>query len=81
MTPVPRPNYRVGAPIPGYYGEVLNTDAGIYGGANIGNLGGTQSEVIPLHGCANSISIQLPPLSMVVFKPILPKEAPPRRGK
>ncbi|MDB5386030.1 MAG: glycogen branching enzyme, partial [Planctomycetaceae bacterium] len=81
FTPVPRPNYRVGVPTPGYYGEVINTDAGIYGGSNLGNLGGTQSELVPLHGCAQSISIQLPPLSMVAFKPVLPKEAAPKRGK
>jgi 1,4-alpha-glucan branching enzyme len=81
MTPVPRPNYRVGAPIAGYYGEVINTDAGIYGGSNLGNLGGTQSEPVPLHGCAQSIAIQLPPLSMVAFKPVLPKAAAPKRGK
>ena len=75
FTPVPRPNYRIGVPNPGFYGEVINSDAGIYGGSNIGNLGGTQSEPIPLHGCQQSISIQLPPLSMVVFKPVFPKEA------
>lgn len=79
MTPVPRPNYRVGVPVAGYYGEVINTDAGIYGGSNLGNLGGTQSDPVPLHGCAQSIAIQLPPLSMVAFKPVLPKDAGPKR--
>ena len=75
FTPVPRPNYRVGVPDPGYYGEIMNTDAGIYGGANLGNLGGTHSEPLPLHGCPQSISIQLPPLAMVLFKPMRPKPA------
>ncbi len=36
-TPVPRHNYRVGAASEGWYEEILNTDAGIYGGGNIGN--------------------------------------------
>jgi hypothetical protein len=67
MTPVPRPDYRIGVPAPGYYGEIMNTDAAIYGGANLGNLGGTTSEPLPLHGCQQSISIQLPPLAMVLF--------------
>jgi len=73
FTPIPRPNYRIGVPAPGYYGEILNSDAGIYGGANLGNLGGTHTDPLPLHGCQQSISIHLPPLAMVLFKPMRPK--------
>lgn len=81
MTPVPRPDYRIGVPAPGYYGEIMNTDAAIYGGANLGNLGGTTSEPLPLHGCQQSISIQLPPLAMVLFKPMRPKPATVETGR
>jgi 1,4-alpha-glucan branching enzyme len=32
FTPVPRYDYRIGAPREGFYSELLNTDASIYGG-------------------------------------------------
>jgi 1,4-alpha-glucan branching enzyme len=69
FTPVPRDSYRLGVPKPGFYGEVLNTDASLYGGGNVGNLGGVYTEPIPMHGHAQSISIRMPPLGMVVMKP------------
>jgi 1,4-alpha-glucan branching enzyme len=72
FTPVPRDNYRIGIPQPGYYAEILNSDAEIYGGSNVGNLGGVYSEAIPMHGCEQSISLRLPPLAAVVLKPTLP---------
>jgi len=31
--------YRVGVPAPGFYRELLNTDASAYGGTNVGNMG------------------------------------------
>ncbi len=44
FTPVPRPDYRVGVPRAGWYHELLNSDAALYGGGNFGNSGGRQSE-------------------------------------
>lgn len=69
FTPVPRDNYRLGVPKAGFYGETLNSDAEIYGGGNIGNLGGTYSEPIPMHGHAQSINVRIPPLGMIVLRP------------
>lgn len=69
FTPVPRYNYRVGVPRAGFYAEILNSDAGIYGGGNVGNLGGTYTERIPMHAREHSVSVQLPPLGMVMLKP------------
>jgi len=69
FTPVPRYNYRIGVPYPGYYKEIFNSDSEIYGGANIGNLGGKNAEKIPWHGRPYSIEINLPPLAGVIFKP------------
>ena len=40
LTPVPRYRYRVGLPKPGKWREMLNSDAQVYGGSNVGNLGG-----------------------------------------
>jgi len=68
FTPVPRQAYRVGVPIPGYWEEILNSDAIEYGGSGSGNAGGTTSEAISWHGKKNSILITLPPLAAVVFK-------------
>lgn len=70
FTPVPRPGYRLGVPEPGWYQEVLNSDAGIYGGGNLGNGGGVQAEPTPWQGFPWSIEILVPPLATVFFKPI-----------
>jgi len=63
FTPVPRTDYRVGVPEAGYYREAVNTDAGIYGGSNMGNGGGVDSEPVEAHGHAQSIRLTLPPLA------------------
>jgi 1,4-alpha-glucan branching enzyme len=63
MTPVPRTGYRVGCPWPGRYEEILNSDAEVYGGSGMGNLGGVDSEPIEMHGRRNSLVLTLPPLS------------------
>ncbi|MBV9250011.1 MAG: 1,4-alpha-glucan branching protein GlgB, partial [Acetobacteraceae bacterium] len=39
MTPVPREGYGIGVPRPGLWRELLNSDAAVYGGSNIGNSG------------------------------------------
>jgi 1,4-alpha-glucan branching enzyme len=67
-TPVVRYNYRLGVPEPGFYREVINTDAETYGGSNIGNLGGVQTEDVPWMGREHSILINLPPLATLAFK-------------
>jgi len=68
-TPVVRPNYRLGVPRAGFYREIINTDAETYGGGNVGNLGGIQSEDRPWMGREHSILMQLPPLATLAFKP------------
>lgn len=68
FTPVPRYNYRIGVPTHGFYREVLNSDASEYGGSGLGNYGGLHSDEWRHHGHDYSISITLPPLSIVVLK-------------
>jgi len=70
FTPVPRYNYRIPAPHLGKYREVLNTDAQIYGGSGIGNMGEVSSEVVMHNGHPYSVAITLPPLGAVFFKPM-----------
>jgi 1,4-alpha-glucan branching enzyme len=68
FTPVPHHNYRIGVPERGFYKEVLNSDAPIYGGSGIGNLGGKYTDDYGTHGKPYSIDVTAPPLSVVVLK-------------
>ncbi len=67
FSPVVRTSYRLGVPEPGLYREILNTDAGVYGGSNVGNAGAVMAEPIPWHGLPYSISLKLPPLGALWF--------------
>ena len=67
-TPVVRHDYRIGVPQSGFYEEIFNSDAKVYGGVNSGNAGGIPSESVESHGKSDSIVIQLPPLAAVYFK-------------
>jgi 1,4-alpha-glucan branching enzyme len=67
-TPVVRYDYRLGVPESGFYREIINTDGETYGGSNVGNLGGVQSEARDWMGKENSILINLPPLATLAFK-------------
>jgi 1,4-alpha-glucan branching enzyme len=69
FTPVPRHGYRVGVTEGGPWREVLNTDAGEYGGSGLGNLGGTWAEDVPCHGMPHSLTLTLPPLGLVALLP------------
>ena len=68
FTPVPRFSYRLGAPIEGYYREILNTDSELYFGSNIGNFGDRWTEPHQWQNRNQSIVIDVPPLSLVGFK-------------
>ena len=68
FTPVPRHNYRVGVPHGGFWKEILNSDASDYGGSGLGNSGGVEAESMSAHGRDFSISLTLPPLSVLFFK-------------
>lgn len=68
FTPVPRFDYRIGVPKGGFWREIINTDAKEYWGSGMGNLGGKTSENIPFHGREFSLSITLPPLSVLYLR-------------
>jgi 1,4-alpha-glucan branching enzyme len=69
FTPVPRPNYRIGVPQDGRWHEILNSDAEYYGGSGIGNYGGADAQPMPYEEYSQSLTLTLPPLSMLLFKP------------
>ncbi|HMM38775.1 MAG TPA: 1,4-alpha-glucan branching protein GlgB [Desulfovibrio sp.] len=65
FTPVPRQGYAMRCPGPGWWREILNSDAAIYGGSNLGNNGG--AEAFHREGRGWSLSLTLPPLAAVAF--------------
>ncbi|CAM3389905.1 1,4-alpha-glucan branching protein GlgB [Paracoccus nototheniae] len=67
FTPVPRPDFRIGVPLAGHWREALNTDALVYGGSGMGNLGGVQADGPGQDGQPASMAVTLPPLSVVIF--------------
>jgi 1,4-alpha-glucan branching enzyme len=67
MTPVVRNNYRIGVPRAGRYLERINSDAEVYGGSGVGNLGGVDAEPVPAHGREQSLNLVLPPLATLIF--------------
>ena len=68
FTPVPRIGYRIGATRGGLWRELLNSDAGEYGGSGMGNFGQLQAEPIPAHGRPYSVNLTLPPLAVLYLK-------------
>ena len=70
MTPVPRDNFRLGVPQEGTYRERLNSDATLYGGGGMGNLGQVESAPVPYHDRPASIVVTLPPLAMLILEKV-----------
>jgi 1,4-alpha-glucan branching enzyme len=70
----PHLNYRVGLPRGGRWREILNTDARVYGGSGVGNLGVVLAEDRPWHGQPASALVQLPPQGVVW---LVPDSVPP----
>ena len=69
FTPIPRENYRIGVPKKGFWREVLNSDANVYGGAGWGNMGGVEAAPVPYYDRFDySLSLTLPPLGALVLK-------------
>jgi 1,4-alpha-glucan branching enzyme len=78
FTPEVRYDYRLGVPFPGYYAEIFNSDAELYGGSNVGNLGQVVAERKPMHGYSYSIPLTLPPLAVTILRPsgkVVPQES------
>ena len=69
FTPIVRPDYPVGVPVPGRWKELLNTDALEYGGTGEGNLGGKDTTARVAHNQAQTLLVTLPPLGAVFLRP------------
>lgn len=67
FAPVKRENYCFGVPYPGNYTEIFSSDQTEFMGSGISN-GTVYSVEIPMHGFEQSISVTVPPMSVVYFK-------------
>ena len=56
-------------PAAGSYRELLNSDAEVYGGSNMGNEGRVETEAVSSHGQPHSIRLTVPPLGFLLLKP------------
>jgi 1,4-alpha-glucan branching enzyme len=65
FSPVPQEVYRIGLPVAGEWQEVLNTDAEIYSGSGVGNLGAVTATDESWHGRPASATLRVPPLGTV----------------
>ena len=73
MTPVPRHDYRIRVPKSGTWHELLNTDAGLYGGSGVGNGGGVATDPVE-HEEGGWLSLAIPPLATIVLRsPAMPR--------
>ena len=68
FTPVTRYQYRVGVPRGGFWQEILNSQALVYGGSGAGNCGGVHAAPIPHLDKMYSVELTLPPLGVILLK-------------
>jgi 1,4-alpha-glucan branching enzyme len=70
MTPVPRENYRIGAPQAGTYVARLSSDDRRYGGSGVEPPARVDTEPVPFHGHPQSMRLRLPPLGALMLTPL-----------
>jgi 1,4-alpha-glucan branching enzyme len=66
---VPHHDYRLGLPFSGPWSEVLNTDADVYSGTGVGNMGVVTASDSSQHGMPASATITVPPLATLWLRP------------
>lgn len=68
FTPMTWQGYSIGVPQEGFYKEILNSDASLYGGSGQGNMGGKNADPVSFHGRPCSLSLTIPPLGLLFLK-------------
>ena len=81
FVPVKRENYRIGVPREGCWQQVLSTDEAKYGGSGTVNNKKKKTEDYSMHGCEQSIVIDIAPLSAMLFKFVPAKKRTPKEEK
>jgi 1,4-alpha-glucan branching enzyme len=72
LTAAPLHGLRIGVPRAGLWREVLNSDAALYGGSGVGNLGGCEAQPVACGSHGHSIVATVPPLATVYFSDSAP---------
>jgi 1,4-alpha-glucan branching enzyme len=68
LTPVPREDYRIGAPAAGRYVEHFSSDRASFGGSDFETRDALDADAVPFHGYPQSLRLRLPPLGAIVLK-------------
>lgn len=68
FVPVARDNYKIGVPYEGTYEQVFSTDDEKYGGTGVVQNGKIKSEDYSMHGYEQSITLDIPAMSVMYFK-------------
>ncbi len=68
LTPVPRDDYRIGAPQPGRYKKILSSDDLRFGGSGYEVAEEVETEARRFDGCRASLVLTLPPLAALVLQ-------------
>ncbi|MGI8739429.1 MAG: 1,4-alpha-glucan branching protein GlgB [Gammaproteobacteria bacterium] len=77
MTPVPRDNYGLGVPQGGFWQVLLDSDASRYGGSGYNRIERIEAAPLPAHGRLHSLYLNLPPLAVMLLKPVSPSFVTP----
>ncbi|MEE1238371.1 MAG: alpha amylase C-terminal domain-containing protein, partial [Acutalibacteraceae bacterium] len=68
FVPVARENYRIGVPQKGSYRRIFCSDSEVYGGVTDSKPVSYKSEKIPMHGYENSVSLDIPAMSVSFYR-------------
>ncbi len=79
FTPIPRPDYWIGAPMRGRWVQWLNSDDPAFGGGGVGNPDGVDTDDHSCDGLPHRLRLTLPPLGMLVLRHTGPRRT--RRKK
>ncbi len=74
FTPQYHQEYRMGVPLFGAWEEIANSDRAIFGGSDKGNFSPLLTEIIPFHQRPYSLLLTIPPLAIILLKPVSRKE-------
>ena len=68
FSPIHREGYQVGVPFHGVWTPIFNTDSPQFGGEGLGDTKPIESERIPCHEQKQSMAVDLPPMSAMVYR-------------
>lgn len=65
---IKREDYRIGVPFFGVYAQIFSSDSCKFGGSGVDNGKKIETQKVEMHGFKQSISLTLPPLSVIFLK-------------